>query len=328
VSTKAPDGLPWPPAYVGVDTREAVPFAFGFVPAPHTEGAPVHTYERAADEWSLVNTLLDGPWPTARVTLQTGDYQLLDGHGVPLPPERSPCIERKAPGDLVGSLTAGHDRFIDAEMPRLAAWRCPVVVAEAPIEWLLGARSVPIAALFQLRKYAGGLLDQWEEEGPRLREDAVMGEPGYAGNFTYAREQLRQLDGILSGCRYERDAHRSQGKVRAMLGSLLSIFCDHRVLPLCLPDRRWAEYASGWILRRGWRRWLTEEWAAGRRESVEAVRAQRATWAEPWRPEVVAGAEAEAPRVKLAPAGGMCASSSEAAGRKIAARRAAREDAA
>ena len=277
---KAPDGKPWPLPFVGVDTSEQRPWALGFVPAPWREGAPVHHGELADPGYSLVTQLLEGPWPSTRANLETGDYQLLDGHGVPLPPAVAPCIERKAPGDLVGSLTAGHDRFIDGEIPRLAAFRVPVVITEAPIEWLLGGRSPALAALFGLRDWTAGVLDQWEGESadPSLNSRE---------NFAAARGELAGFDGLLSGLRYEREAHRSGDKVRAMLGTLLSIFCDHRVLPLCLPDRRWAEYAGAWILRRGWRRWLTEEWAAGRRESLEAVRAQRAGWASPVCPGAV-----------------------------------------
>lgn len=274
MSTKAPDGKPFPLPFVAVDSSEQAPWAMGFHPAPWRDSAPVHLYERSPV--SLVNELLEGPWPTTRANLMTGDYQLLDGHGVSLPEERAPCIERKAPGDLVGSLTAGHDRFVDGEMPRLARFRVPVVICEAPIEWLLGARSPTIAALFGLREHAGRLLLQWREEvAPSAEGDA---------NFEQAHGDLARLDPMLSGIRHERDAHRSGHKVRAMLGTLLSIYTDHRVLPLALPDRRWAEYACAWVLRRGWRRWMTEEWDAGRKESLEAVRAQRATWAEPWRP--------------------------------------------
>jgi hypothetical protein len=222
-----------------------------------------------------VTQLLDGPWPSARVNLETGDYQLLDGHGLPLPPAVAPCIERKAPGDLVGSLTAGHDRFIDAEIPRLAAFRVPVVIAEAPIEWLLGGRSPALATLWAMRKWMDKVLDD-------LSADTGERDESFLDYIAAARENMRSQDGILSGLRYEREAHRSGHKARAMLGSLLSIFCDHRVLPLCLPDRRWAEYAAAWILRRGWRRWLMEEWACGRRDSLEVVRAQRASWATPY----------------------------------------------
>jgi hypothetical protein len=262
---------------VGVDTSEQRPWAFGFVPAPWREGAPVHHGEVADPGQSLVTQLLDGPWPTTRANLETGDYQLLDGHGRPLPAAAAPCIERKAPGDLVGSLTAGHDRFIDREIPRLAAFRVPVVIAEAPVEWLLGGRSPALVALWALRERVGAILDDFTAtcgDGDESVLDYIAG----------AREDLGPIDRMLSGLRYEREAHRSGDKVRAMLGTLLSIFCDHRVLPLALPDRRWAEYAGAWILRRGWRRWLTEEWAAERRESLEAVRAQRAAWASPVAP--------------------------------------------
>lgn len=276
-SRNAPDGKPWPLPFVGVDTSEQRPFAFGFTPAPWREGAPVHHGEVADPGYSLVTQLLEGPWPSARANLETGDYQLLDGHGCPLPAAAAPCIERKAPGDLVGSLTAGHDRFIDGEIPRLAAFRAPVVIAEAPIEWLLGARSPALSALWALREWSGRILDDFAAESGESDESVL-------DYIAAAREHLQTFDGSLSGVRYEREAHRSGHKVRAMLGSLLSIFCDHRVLPLCMPDRRWAEYAAAWILRRGWRRWLTEEWAAGRRESLEAVRAQRAAWTSPVAP--------------------------------------------
>lgn len=289
-SGKAPDGKPWPLPFVGVDTSEQRPWAFGFTPAPWREGAPAHHGELADPGYSLVTQLLEGPWPSTRTNLETGDYQLLDGHGRPLPAGVAPCIERKAPGDLVGSLTAGHDRFIDREMPRLALFRVPVVVAEAPIEWLLGGRSQPLVALFGLRDWIGGILDDFAAEAAQPTAEVLDYIAG-------AREGLRGFDPMLSGLRYEREAHRSGDKVRAMLGTLLSIFCDHRVLMLALPDRRWAEYAGAWILRRGWRRWLTEEWAAGRPESLAAVRAQRAGWASPVAPsglgalagEVVAG---------------------------------------
>lgn len=288
-SGKAPDGKPWPMPFVGVDTSEQRPWAFGFTPAPWREGAPVHHGELADPGYSLVTQLLEGPWPSARANLETGDYQLLDGHGRPLPAGVAPCIERKAAGDLVGSLTAGHDRFIDREMPRLAAFRVPVVVAEAPLEWLLGARSQPLVALETLRAFVGEALAGWQED---------LGGLDPKGDVDFFRSEIaRAIDPMLSGLRYEREAHRSGDKVRAMLGTLLSIFCDHRVLVLALPDRRWAEYAGAWILRRGWRRWLTEEWAAGRPESLAAVRVQRAGWASPVAPselraltdEVVAG---------------------------------------
>lgn len=281
--TRAPDGKPWPLPYVAVDTSEQAPWAMGFVPAPWRDNAPVHLGEAADPGYSLVNQLLDGPWPSTRSNLETGDYQLLDGHGNPLPPDRAPCIERKNPSDLIGSLTAGHDRFIDGEMPRLAAFRTPVVIAEASIEWLIGGRSPALLALFTIRGWAEALIDQWMAEHPPENENARE-------NFAAARDELRKLDGMLSGLRYEREAHRSGHKVRALLGSLLSIFTDHRVLPLALPDRRWAEYAAAWILRRGWRRWLTEEWDAGRRESIEAVRAQRAAWVSPTCPRAEAAA--------------------------------------
>lgn len=274
---RAPDGKPWPLPFIACDTSEQKPFAWGFVPAPWREGAPVHHGETADPGYSLVTELLEGPWPSTRANLQTGDYQLLDGHGRPLPPTVAPCIERKAPGDLVGSLTGGHDRFIDGEIPRLAAFRVPVVIAEAPVEWLLGGRSPALVALGALRERVGAILDDFARElGDR--DESVL------DYIAGAREDLRRLDPMLSGLRYEREAHRSGDKVRAMLGTMLSIYTDHRVLPLCLPDRRWAEYAAAWILRRGWRRWLTEEWAAGRRESLEAVRAQRAAWASPVAP--------------------------------------------
>jgi hypothetical protein len=280
---KAPDGASWPLPFVAIDTSEQRPWAFGFVPAPWREGAPVHVGELADPGHSLVTQLLDGPWPSARANLETGDYQLLDGHGRPLPAALAPCVERKAPGDLVSSLTAGHDRFIDGEIPRLAAFRTPVVIAEAPLEWLLGGRSPALVALWALRERAEGMLDDFSRElgdGDESVVDYIAGE----------REGLQLLDDMLSGLRYEREAHRSGAKVRAMLGSLLSIFTDHRVLPVPVPDRRWAEYAAAWILRRGWRRWLTEEWAAGRRESLEAVRAQRAGWASPVAPGEAKGA--------------------------------------
>lgn len=264
---KAPDGQGWPLPFVGVDTNEQHPWGMGFVPAPWREGAPVHMGEVPDPGQCLVTQLLDGPWPTARCSMETGDYQLLDGHGKPLPADRAPCIERKAAGDLVGSLTAGHDRFIDGEMPRLAAFRVPVVVVEAPVEWLLGGRSVPLATLFSFAEFMGGIVHEWAPTDADRK---------------WAHEEMGKVADLLSGLRYEREAHRSGHKVKAMLGSLLSIFTDHRVLPLLLPDRRWAEYTAAWILRRGWRRWLTEEWDAGRRESIEAVRAQRAKWETPY----------------------------------------------
>lgn len=297
---KAPDGKPFPAPYVAVDSSEQCPWAFGFHPAPWRDSAPVHLYERSPV--SLVNELLEGPWPTHRSNLQTGDYQLLDGYGNPLPEAVAPCIERKGANDLIGSLTAGHDRFVDGEMPRLAKFRVPLVICEAPIEWLLGGRSPVIAALFGLREWAGNLVFNWSKETAMRMGDhracpldgngeceddvrCVAELPESArGDFGDMHSELGRLDPMLSGLRLEREAHRSGHKVRAMLGTLLSIYTDHRVLPLALPDRRWAEYAAAWVLRRGWRRWLTEEWDAGRKESLEAVRAQRATWAEPWRP--------------------------------------------
>lgn len=46
---------------------------------------------------------------------------------------------------------------------------------------------------------------------------------------------------------------------KSLLGTVLSILTDHRVMPLFMPSRPWAEYAAAWILRRRWRWWLTQD---------------------------------------------------------------------
>lgn len=64
---------------------------------------------------------------------------------------------------------------------------------------------------------------------------------------------------------------------KSLIGTVLSILSDHRVMPLFLPSRSWAEYAAAWILRRRWRRWLHEDGArlAEVRRMAECARAQR-----------------------------------------------------
>lgn len=63
--------------------------------------------------------------------------------------------------------------------------------------------------------------------------------------------------------------HRSQASARSLLGTLLSIAADHRIMVFQLPSREWAEYAAAWVLRRAWRRWLTED--AARLEAARKV---------------------------------------------------------
>lgn len=70
------------------------------------------------------------PWhlPGRRVVrraLPAGDYSI---EGL----ETRAAIERKSLGDLVGSLTAGRDRF-DRELARLATYDRAVIVVEAPL---------------------------------------------------------------------------------------------------------------------------------------------------------------------------------------------------
>jgi len=131
---KAPDGLPWPLPRIAVDTSEQRPWAFGYVPAPWTEGAPVH-FGKLAKE-SLVNERLGGPWHCERANLREGDYQLLGVDGKPIP--LWSVVERKE-RDLVSSLTSGRDR-LEAEMERLKGYRDPVLIASMSTEALLSGR--------------------------------------------------------------------------------------------------------------------------------------------------------------------------------------------
>jgi ERCC4-type nuclease len=87
----------------------------------------------------VIDTREQTPWefegPTVRGTLSTGDYSV---QGL----EHSVAIERKSLADLIGSLTAGRDRFL-REVERLKAfrYRCIVVEGDAESVWGNGYRS-------------------------------------------------------------------------------------------------------------------------------------------------------------------------------------------
>ncbi len=253
---KAPDGLPYPPPRIIVDTSEQAQWAFGYVPARWEPDAPVHYGEIARS--SLVNELLDGPWHCERGNLYTGDYQLLSPlTGLPLPPAESGVVERKA-RDLVGSLSVDRARFVGDECPRLAQFRARAIVVESPIESLLGARSGMALALDAARQVFRWLLSGWA--------------------LASTEEEIAEFDAVA---RAEADAHavlgaidderqRSTVSARSLLGTTLSIVVDHQIPILFLPSRAWAEYAAAWMLRRSWRRWLIEhpEGLAAARETV------------------------------------------------------------
>ena len=82
----------------------------------------------------VVDTREQTPWsfdvPTLRACLQTGDYSVA---GL----EHSVAIERKSLADLVGSLTAGRERFL-RECDRLMAYRYRAIVVEGSAEQVWG----------------------------------------------------------------------------------------------------------------------------------------------------------------------------------------------
>lgn len=239
--SKAPDGKPWPPPRIAVDNREQRGFAFGHVPAPwlqEGERGPVHLGQ--LDAGSLVTTMLDGPWQTERATLAEGDYQLLGPDGLPI---YGACvIERKSAQDLRGSLSAGHTRLM-AEMARMAPWSTPVLIVEAPVEALLGARSGLVVALEAARVFLVGVGNTW---------DVAFGQPSVE-----IADAVAHLGDVL-GHQSEERTRPGRVTTQSLLGSLLSIITDHRIPTLLLPSRAWAEYAAAWILRRSWRRWLID----------------------------------------------------------------------
>lgn len=238
---RAPDGGKWPTPRVAVDNREQRCWAFGYVPAPwQQEGArgPVHLGQ--LDAGSLINTMLEGPWETARATLGEGDYQLLGPDGAPI--VGACVIERKSFQDLRMSLSKGHERLM-AEMMRMSPWTTPVLIVEAPVEVLLGARSGLVTALDAARAFLAGISTVWAAE---------FGEPSRE-----IADALAQMGDVL-GHQPEDQARAARVTTQSLLGSLLSIITDHRIPTLLLPSRAWAEYAAAWILRRSWRRWLLD----------------------------------------------------------------------
>lgn len=82
----------------------------------------------------VVDTREQLPWefevPTVRGTLKTGDYSV---QGL----EHSVAIERKSLADLVGSLTAGRERFL-RECDRLMTYRFKAIVVEGSTEQVWG----------------------------------------------------------------------------------------------------------------------------------------------------------------------------------------------
>lgn len=87
----------------------------------------------------IVDTREQIPWtfevPTIRATLHTGDYSV---QGL----EHSVAIERKSLADLVGSLTAGRERFL-RECDRLMTYRYKSIIVEGAAEqiWSQAYRS-------------------------------------------------------------------------------------------------------------------------------------------------------------------------------------------
>lgn len=260
---KAPDGKPWPLPSVAVDNREQHPYALGHVPAPwirEGERGPVHLGQ--LDAGSLITTMMDGPWHTKRATLSEGDYQLLGPDGTPI--DGACVIERKSMADLRGSLSVGHERLM-AEMMRMSPWTTPVLIVEAPIEVLLGARSELVVALEAARVFLAGSIapawfDAFGQSSPEI-DDAVA-----------------HLADVL-GHQPEDRARPGRVTTQSLIGSLLSIITDHRIPTLLLPSRAWAEYAAAWILRRSWRRWLIDhpEGLVAERARIEAAKADEST---------------------------------------------------
>ena len=82
----------------------------------------------------IIDTREQTPWTfeaeTVRATLHTGDYSV---QGL----EHSVAIERKSLADLVGSLTAGRDRFL-RECDRLMSYRYKAIVVEGTVEDVWG----------------------------------------------------------------------------------------------------------------------------------------------------------------------------------------------
>ena len=226
---KAPDGFEWPPPRIAVDTREQRPWRWGKL------------YSGEPDPESLVTELLGGPWYSEAATLGEGDYQLLGPDGAPL--EGVCAVERKSMADLRGSLSAGHDRLM-REMERLSPWTTPVLIVEAPVEVLLGARSA--------------LVDLADGCRVRFMELSRALEPDLPVHAHVCRSIVATIAEAIG--HEDIDVHRP-GRVshRSLIGSVLSIMTDHRVPVLFLPSREWAEYAAAWVLRRAWRRWLADD---------------------------------------------------------------------
>lgn len=303
MTTKAPDGAAWPVPWIAVDTAEQRPFTFGACPLVEDDRSRVGA--NVGDPKSLVTTLLNGPFGAKRANLHTADYWLLgpDADGNVGPVDGEIGVERKGFGDLCGSLTAGHDRFI-AEMDRLAPFKTPLVIVEGPIEALLGARSELVEAL----DLALSLLsDRMSHDG----DDAWR--------------TVRRLTGWLAGktAAEEDRKRRNEHKARSMIGTCLSIMVDRRIPILFLPSRAWAEYAAAWCLRRAWRRWLVEDASGSRLRFVrEGESAARMAAEEAARSGGTSAADVPAPRMVIG--GGLAVPVGEALRRREAKRRGAR----
>lgn len=244
MSARAPDGKPWPVPRVCVDTSEQTPLAFGHVPAAWEPNAPVHHGQ--VDHRKLGDPLFAAlgrrfhvpyPWHCSRANLQEGDYQLQDVRtGAPL--ANFAAIETKR-GDLVSSLTWGHERLED-EFRRLRAYRFRALVAAVSVECVAGMNTV--------EEMAERIADALAEDA-----DGAVPEETRAG---WVRAAAAALGASLP--RPLQQPRGAEGKEASLIGSILSLGWDNAVPVHMMPNPSRAEYMVAFLLQRAWKVALTE----------------------------------------------------------------------